>query len=248
MQARKSVSSVASAANNGDDRDIILVAGNADKISGDVKGKVEKAIADVKEALKGSDSAAIKAAKAVNYEGAGTIEFIADASQGLRADRVREGGPLPGGFGPQGAMADEIGLVQGPPAAGDEIHPITADMDDPRDGGYPGRADYEEHVVPRWAQGRLGWRGGGQGGSFCAEREDVDALVLVEGVGRRGQSHDRDLRDVGSRDVDGEGLSVDDLGGCCRDLRARALEQVGRGGRFARRGGCRGDRSARSRP
>jgi acetyl/propionyl-CoA carboxylase alpha subunit len=31
--------------------------------------------------------AAVKAAKAVNYEGAGTIEFIADASQGLRPDR-----------------------------------------------------------------------------------------------------------------------------------------------------------------
>ncbi|MEO7751576.1 MAG: acetyl/propionyl/methylcrotonyl-CoA carboxylase subunit alpha [Sphingomicrobium sp.] len=33
-------------------------------------------------------SAAIKAAKAVNYESAGTIEFIADASDGLRADRI----------------------------------------------------------------------------------------------------------------------------------------------------------------
>jgi len=32
--------------------------------------------------------AAIRAAKAVNYEGAGTIEFIADASEGLRADRI----------------------------------------------------------------------------------------------------------------------------------------------------------------
>jgi 3-methylcrotonyl-CoA carboxylase alpha subunit len=32
--------------------------------------------------------AAVKAAKAVDYEGAGTIEFIADASQGLRADRI----------------------------------------------------------------------------------------------------------------------------------------------------------------
>jgi len=32
--------------------------------------------------------AAVKAAKAVHYHGAGTIEFIADASQGLRADRV----------------------------------------------------------------------------------------------------------------------------------------------------------------
>jgi propionyl-CoA carboxylase alpha chain/3-methylcrotonyl-CoA carboxylase alpha subunit len=33
-------------------------------------------------------AAAVKAAKAVDYVGAGTIEFIADASDGLRADRV----------------------------------------------------------------------------------------------------------------------------------------------------------------
>ncbi len=33
-------------------------------------------------------SAAVRAAKAVNYEGAGTIEFIADASKGLRADCI----------------------------------------------------------------------------------------------------------------------------------------------------------------
>jgi len=32
--------------------------------------------------------AAVRAAQAVNYEGAGTIEFIADASKGLRADRI----------------------------------------------------------------------------------------------------------------------------------------------------------------
>ena len=32
--------------------------------------------------------AAVRAAKAVNYEGAGTIEFIADASTGLKADRI----------------------------------------------------------------------------------------------------------------------------------------------------------------
>ena len=32
-------------------------------------------------------AAAVRAAKAVDYEGAGTIEFIADASEGLRADR-----------------------------------------------------------------------------------------------------------------------------------------------------------------
>jgi 3-methylcrotonyl-CoA carboxylase alpha subunit len=33
-------------------------------------------------------SAAVRAAQAVNYEGAGTIEFIADAREGLRADRI----------------------------------------------------------------------------------------------------------------------------------------------------------------
>ncbi|MBS0361360.1 MAG: biotin/lipoyl-binding protein [Proteobacteria bacterium] len=33
-------------------------------------------------------SAAVNAAKAVNYVGAGTVEFIADASQGLRGDRI----------------------------------------------------------------------------------------------------------------------------------------------------------------
>ena len=33
-------------------------------------------------------SAAVRAAKAVNYEGAGTIEFIADASKGLKSDRI----------------------------------------------------------------------------------------------------------------------------------------------------------------
>ncbi len=32
--------------------------------------------------------AAVRAAKAVDYVGAGTIEFIADASEGLRADRI----------------------------------------------------------------------------------------------------------------------------------------------------------------
>lgn len=33
-------------------------------------------------------SAAVRAARAVDYEGAGTIEFIADGSEGLRADRI----------------------------------------------------------------------------------------------------------------------------------------------------------------
>jgi 3-methylcrotonyl-CoA carboxylase alpha subunit len=41
--------------------------------------------AETREAVCG---AAVRAAQAVHYEGAGTIEFIADASQGLRPDRI----------------------------------------------------------------------------------------------------------------------------------------------------------------
>jgi 3-methylcrotonyl-CoA carboxylase alpha subunit len=41
--------------------------------------------AETREAVTG---AAVRAAQAVNYENAGTIEFIADASEGLRADRI----------------------------------------------------------------------------------------------------------------------------------------------------------------
>jgi len=41
--------------------------------------------AETREAVCG---AAVRAAKAVNYEGAGTIEFIADASEGLKGDRI----------------------------------------------------------------------------------------------------------------------------------------------------------------
>ena len=41
--------------------------------------------AETREAVCG---AAVRAAQAVNYEGAGTIEFIADASEGLSADRI----------------------------------------------------------------------------------------------------------------------------------------------------------------
>ena len=40
------------------------------------------------EARKAVTDAAVLAAKAVNYVGAGTIEFIADASEGLRGDRI----------------------------------------------------------------------------------------------------------------------------------------------------------------
>ena len=40
------------------------------------------------ETRRGLCEAAVRAGKAVNYRGAGTVEFIADASSGLRADRI----------------------------------------------------------------------------------------------------------------------------------------------------------------
>jgi propionyl-CoA carboxylase alpha chain/3-methylcrotonyl-CoA carboxylase alpha subunit len=40
------------------------------------------------EAREAVTSAAVRAAQAVGYQGAGTVEFIADASEGLRGDRI----------------------------------------------------------------------------------------------------------------------------------------------------------------
>src|ERR1700722_4651131 len=72
---------------------------NADKISGDVKGKVEKAIADAKEALKGSDSAAIKAASEKLNEASQLVgaELYKAAAEKTRAGQQ---GQPPGGGRP----------------------------------------------------------------------------------------------------------------------------------------------------
>ena len=79
-----------------------LLKDNGDKISGDVKGKLEKALADVKEALKGSDSAAIKSAsEKLNEAG----QLVGQELYKAAADKGRAGGPQPGeqpGAGPEG--------------------------------------------------------------------------------------------------------------------------------------------------
>ena len=68
-----------------------LLKESADKISGDSKGKIEKAVTEVKEALKGSDSAAIKSAS----------EKLNEAWQAVSAELYKAGqakpGPKPGG-------------------------------------------------------------------------------------------------------------------------------------------------------
>jgi molecular chaperone DnaK len=73
---------------------------NADKVSGDVKAKVEKAIADVKEALKGSDSAAIKAASEKLNEAS---QLVGQELYKAASEKARAGGPQggqPGGERP----------------------------------------------------------------------------------------------------------------------------------------------------
>jgi molecular chaperone DnaK len=75
-----------------------LLKDNGDKISGDVKGKLEKAIADVKEALKGSDSAAIKSASEKLNEAA---QLVGQELYKAAADKQRAGGPQGGQPGGQ---------------------------------------------------------------------------------------------------------------------------------------------------
>lgn len=73
-----------------------LLKDNGDKISGDVKSKLEKAIADVKEALKGSDSAAIKTASEKLSE---TAQLVGQELYKAASDKARSSGPQAGGPG-----------------------------------------------------------------------------------------------------------------------------------------------------
>jgi molecular chaperone DnaK len=97
---------------------------NADKISGDVKAKVEKAIADVKEALKGSDSAAIKAAS----------EKLTEASQLVGQELYKAASEKARAGGPQGQPGGQPGAEAGgrPPEEGkkDEGPIIDAEVVD----------------------------------------------------------------------------------------------------------------------
>jgi molecular chaperone DnaK len=65
----------------------------ADKISADDKSKIEKAIADVKEALKSNDSAAIKSASDRLNEAwqAVSTELYRAASEKARAEKAASG-------------------------------------------------------------------------------------------------------------------------------------------------------------
>jgi molecular chaperone DnaK len=71
---------------------------NADKISGDDKGKIETAVTAVKEALKGSDAAAIKAAAEKLNEAWQTVsaELYKAAAAKAQAEKAQGAGPSGG--------------------------------------------------------------------------------------------------------------------------------------------------------
>jgi molecular chaperone DnaK len=98
---------------------------NADKISGDVKGKVETAIAEVKEALKGSDSAAIKAANEKLSEAA---QLVGQELYKAASEKTRAGGPQ--GGQPGGQPGAEAGGPQPEDGKKDEGPIIDAEVVD----------------------------------------------------------------------------------------------------------------------
>jgi len=92
---------------------------NADKISGDDKGKIEAAINEVKEALKGGDAAVIKAAsEKLNEVWQGvSAELYKAAAEKARASKGQGGQPgqpgaeAPGGEPPEGEKAKDEGPI-----------------------------------------------------------------------------------------------------------------------------------------
>ena len=81
---------------------------NADKISGDDKGKIETAVTAVKEALKGSDAAAIKAAAEKLNEAWQTVSAELYKAAAAKAQAEKAQGAGPAGGQPQGeAQSDD---------------------------------------------------------------------------------------------------------------------------------------------
>jgi molecular chaperone DnaK len=88
---------------------------NADKISGDDKGKIETAVAAVKEALKGSDTDALRTANEKLNEvwQAVSAELYKAASAKAQAGQPQGGGPE-GGARPGGEPQEEGKKDEGP--------------------------------------------------------------------------------------------------------------------------------------
>jgi molecular chaperone DnaK len=93
-----------------------LIKDNADKISGDDKGKLESAVSAVKEALKGSDAAAIKSANEKLGEIAQTVgaELYKAAAAKAQAEKGQGAGPTggqPQGEAPKSEEKKDEGVI-----------------------------------------------------------------------------------------------------------------------------------------
>lgn len=101
---------------------------NEDKVPGDVKSEVEAAVGDLKEALKGEDTAAIREA---TEKAAATSQKL---GQALYADAQASGAgaAAPGGEGAQQAQSDAPGAAAG--ADDDVVDAEIVDDDKPKDG------------------------------------------------------------------------------------------------------------------
>ncbi|MFW6691843.1 molecular chaperone DnaK [Streptomyces sp. MAR4 CNX-425] len=105
---------------------------NEDKVPGDVKSEVESAVGDLKEALKGDDTAAIREA---TEKAAATSQKL---GQALYADAQAAGGPA-GAEGAQQAQGDAPGAAgdsSGPAGGADDdvVDAEIVDDDKPKDG------------------------------------------------------------------------------------------------------------------
>jgi molecular chaperone DnaK len=93
-----------------------LIKDNADKISADDKGKLEAAVSAVKEALKGTDAAAIKSANEKLNEIAQTVgaELYKAAAAKAQAEKGQGAGPTggqPQGEAPKSEEKKDEGVI-----------------------------------------------------------------------------------------------------------------------------------------
>jgi len=81
----------------------------ADKISGDDKSKIERAVGEVKEAVKGSDVSAIRSASEKLNEAwqAVSAQLYKTASEKARASKTQSGGKGQGDGEPKSGRTDE---------------------------------------------------------------------------------------------------------------------------------------------
>jgi len=158
--------------------------------------------AETREAVCG---AAVRAAQAVNYEGAGTIEFIADASEGLRADRIwfmemntrlQVEHPVTEEITGQDLVEWQLRVASGEklPKAQDELsingHAIEARLyaEDPAKGFLPSVGKLEHFVLPEdWARIDTGVEAGGVVSAFY---DPMIAKLIVHETDRHGAIED----------------------------------------------------------